>query len=67
MKQLEIELHDADCKLEEDKLKHCHAVKCFMQQTDGMKRENYQLTSELKKKDHYICNLKSELNKLKDA
>lgn len=54
-------------KLEEDNLKHYHAVKCFMQRTKDMGREIDQLKSEAKKKDRCICDLKSEVNELKDA
>jgi chromosome segregation ATPase len=54
-------------KLEEDNLKHYHAVKCFMQRTKDMGREIDQLKSEAKKKDRCISDLKSELNELKDA
>lgn len=54
-------------KLEEESLKHYHAVKCFMQRTKKMGREIDQLKSEAKKKDRCICDLKSELNELKDA
>jgi len=54
-------------KLEEDNLKHYHAVKCFMQRTKDMGREIDQLKSEVKKKDRSICDLKSEVNELKDA